>query len=224
MKILIVEDDKGIVDFLAKGLKAEGYVVRTAPDGETGSAIGCAEDIDMAIIDVVLPGKGGHEVLDDIRAKSPDLPVIMLSVVAETDSKLRAFGRGAVDYITKPFDFDELLARVRVHMKRNERDRGDLLTAGKWQLDLTYRELRCEGKVIKLTAREFSILEYLFRNKGKVLSRAQILSHVWDYNFDPQSNIVDVYIRFLREKLAVIDGGAEIETVRGMGYRLKELE
>jgi DNA-binding response OmpR family regulator len=222
MKVLIVEDDKGIIDFLSKGLRGEGYSVRTAEEGKSGVQIGWSEDLDAAIIDVVLPDMSGHDVLSRLREAKPELPVIMLSVIGETDAKLRAFDRGAVDYITKPFDFDELLARLRIHIARTHTQAGEVLKAGNLELSLPYREMRCGEKILRLTAREFSLLHYFFRNVGRVLTRAQILNHVWDYGFDPQSNIVDVYIRYLREKLAEIDCNVEIETERGMGYRLVE--
>lgn len=224
MKILIVEDDGGIVAFLSKGLKAEGFSVQVAKDGTAGSEMGCSEDFDVAIIDILLPDKDGYKVLREIRSAKPDLPVIMLSVKTDTRSKLHAFEGGAVDYVSKPFDFDELLARLRVHMTRDRKGGSNVLKIGRLLLDLPRRELRCGEKVLKLTAREFALVEYMARNKGLVLTRAQILDHVWEYDFDPHSNIVDVYIRYLREKFSELDGSVEIETVRGMGYRLREQE
>jgi len=222
MRILLIEDDPGIISFLKKGLKAEGYSVAVATDGERGLELARYEDIDIAIIDVLLPKKNGLSVVEELRAVKPDMPIVMLSVCSDTETKVRALESGAVDYLTKPFDFDELLARLRVHLNRAAAvPPWNVLEVGDLRLDIEKRRLYRENTSLQLSAREFTLLKYLFHKQEQVLSRQQILNHVWDFNFDPSSNIVDVYIRHLRGKLEHLGSNVTIETVRGMGYRLR---
>lgn len=216
-RILIVEDEPGISSFLEKGLQAAGYSTLVVEDGRTAAYAARDGDFDLLILDLGLPGLDGHEVLSEIRARGERMPVIILTARSGVEDTVAGLEGGADDYVTKPFSFEELLARVKVRL----RDRGTRetleLRVGDVTLDLRTRRARVGDDEVELSAREFSLAELLFRHPDQVLSRQQILSHVWGYDFDPGSNVVDVYIRYLRKKL----GPDLIETVRGMGYRLR---
>ncbi|HEX7098386.1 MAG TPA: response regulator transcription factor [Acidimicrobiia bacterium] len=216
-RILIVEDEPGISSFLEKGLQAAGYSTLVVEDGRTAAYAARDGDFDLLILDLGLPGLDGHEVLSEIRARGERMPVIILTARSGVEDTVAGLEGGADDYVTKPFSFEELLARVKVRL----RDRGTRetleLRVGDVTLDLRTRRARVGDVEVELSAREFSLAELLFRHPDQVLSRQQILSHVWGYDFDPGSNVVDVYIRYLRNKL----GPDLIETVRGMGYRLR---
>lgn len=216
-RILIVEDESGISSFLEKGLQAAGYSTLVVEDGRTAAYAARDGDFDLLILDLGLPGLDGHEVLSEIRARGERMPVIILTARSGVEDTVAGLEGGADDYVTKPFSFEELLARVKVRL----RDRGTRetleLRVGDVTLDLRTRRARVGDDEVELSAREFSLAELLFRHPDQVLSRQQILSHVWGYDFDPGSNVVDVYIRYLRNKL----GPDLIETVRGMGYRLR---
>jgi two-component system copper resistance phosphate regulon response regulator CusR len=216
-RILIVEDEPGISSFLEKGLQAAGYSTLVVEDGRTAAYAARDGDFDLLILDLGLPGLDGHEVLSEIRARGERMPVIILTARSGVEDTVAGLEGGADDYVTKPFSFEELLARVKVRL----RDRGTRetleLRVGDVTLDLRTRRARVGDDEVELSAREFSLAELLFRHPDQVLSRQQILSHVWGYDFDPGSNVVDVYIRYLRNKL----GPDLIETVRGMGYRLR---
>ncbi len=215
-RILIAEDEERIVSFLQKGLRASGYTTVAVDTGPDAAALARDESFDLMLLDLGLPGKDGHEVLREIRARGERLPVIILTARDGVDDTVAGLERGADDYMTKPFRFEELLARIRLRMRDDPAPDTVVLAEGAISLDLRSRRARVDDRVVELTAREFALLEVFLRHAGQVLSREQLLSHVWGYDFDPGSNVVDVYVRYLRRKL----GDETIETVRGMGYRL----
>ena len=221
MKILVIEDETLILAFLERGLTAEGHAVDTATRGEDGLDRVRDGQPDVVVLDVMLPGIDGFDVLAAIRAMDPALPVIMLTARGEIADRVRGLDLGATDYLVKPFAFAELVARIRAHTRRpSDQPRGAAsIEVGAVSLDLLAREAEIDGLRVPLSAREFALLAYLMRHPGQVLSRQQILDGVWGYTFDPRSNLVDVYIGYLRRKLAA-NGDSPIETVRGMGYRL----
>jgi DNA-binding response OmpR family regulator len=212
-RILIAEDEERLAAFLEKGLKANGFTTTTVADGERAAAVARDDDFDLLILDLGLPGKDGMDVLRELRAGGHRLPVLILSARDETVAGLEL---GADDYMTKPFRFDELLARVRVRLRAEGTVEATILQAGDVSLDLRTRRAAIDGRTIELSAREFTMLEVFLRHAGQVLSREQLLSQVWGYDYDPGSNVVDVYVGYLRRKL----GKRRIETVRGMGYAL----
>jgi DNA-binding response OmpR family regulator len=203
-------------------LEAEGYEVRIAEDGETGLELIRRRDegLDLVILDVMLPGRSGLEILGEIRAVKPALPVIMLTARAEVADKVAGLDAGATDYMTKPFSVEELLARVRAHLRTPVQAETTRLSVAGIELDLLRRAVSREGSPVHLSAKEFDLLAYFMRHPGQVLSRAQILNGVWDYNHDPGTNIVEVYVGYLRRKLALADRPVPIQTVRSAGYRL----
>jgi DNA-binding response OmpR family regulator len=218
MQILVVEDEARILTFVARALRAAGMTVSVADDGRQGLARALAYPFDLVILDLMLPTLGGLEVVRELHARKPDLPVLILSARTDLDTKLRGFALGASDYLAKPFALDELLARVRVQTRRHRgRDQRDVLRSGALELDLTRREARIGEHVSELTDGEFRLLLHLVEHAGEVISREQLLSDVWGYDFDPRSNVVDVGVRRLRRKLGP---EAPIETVRNVGYRL----
>ena len=220
MRILVVEDERAIADFLARALGAEGFSVDRATDGEQGERMALTGDFDLVLLDLMLPKRGGLEVLASIRARRPEVPVILLTALGQQEDVVEGLDRGADDYITKPFDLDELLARVRAQLRRPaQRDPGRLV-AGDLELDLRTREVTRRGTGVHLTAREFGLLAYLMRHPNQVLSREQILSAVWGYDFDPGTNVLSVYINYLRRKLTVDGEPPPIETIRSAGFKL----
>ncbi|MGD9702027.1 MAG: response regulator transcription factor [Acidimicrobiia bacterium] len=216
-RILIAEDEERIVSFLEKGLRSVGYTTLAVADGIDALALARDDSFDLLVLDLGLPGIVGHEVLRRMRARGERMPVIILSARAGVEDTVAGLEGGADDYVTKPFRFEELLARIRVRLKDAGPAESTVLRAGEITLDLRTRRAALGDRVVELTAREFALLETLIHHAGQVMSREQLLSHVWGYDFDPGSNVVDVYIRYLRRKL----GGDAIETVRGMGYRLR---
>jgi DNA-binding response OmpR family regulator len=216
MRILAVEDDPGILRMLERGLTAAGHQVLTATSGEDGAVLAVDEGVDVVLLDITLPELSGHDVLARIRARRPELPVLMLTARDDLESKLRALDGGADDYLTKPFAFEELLARIRAMTRRSDQASGGALEVGDVRLDLLGRRAWRADRTIELSNREFTLLEYLLRHPGQVLSRTQILFAVWEYDADPSSNVVDVYVRYLRRKLG---DPSPITTVRGSGYR-----
>jgi DNA-binding response OmpR family regulator len=221
MRILVVEDEAAIADFLQRGLGAEGHVVGVAEDGIDGERRTRAEDVDLVILDLMLPGRDGFSVLQSIRETKPGLPVIVLSARADVEDRVTGLDLGATDYVTKPFSFDELAARVRAHLRTpHQRDATTLEAAG-IRLDLLSRRVERDGEPVHLSAKEFELLAYFLRHPNRALSRQQILSAVWGYDFDPGTNVVEVYVRYLRRKLALPDRPAPIDTIRSVGYRLK---
>jgi DNA-binding response OmpR family regulator len=216
-RILIAEDEERIVSFLEKGLRASGYTTLAVGDGIDALSLARDDSFDLLILDLGLPGITGHEVLRRMRSRGEQMPVIILTARAGVDDAVAGFEGGADDYVVKPFRFEELLARVRVRLRGAPTTESSVLRAGSVVLDLRTRRAAVGERTVELTAREFALLECLLRHGGQVLSREQLLSHVWGYDFDPGSNVVDVYIRYLRKKL----GNDAVETVRGMGYRLR---
>jgi two-component system, OmpR family, copper resistance phosphate regulon response regulator CusR len=218
MQILVIEDEARILAFVARALRAEGFTVGVAGDGETGLALALAHPYDLVVLDLLLPGMDGLDLLRRLRVEKPVLPVLILSARSEVNTKLRGFELGADDYLAKPFSLDELLARVRARL-RPRTSNGDayVLHAGRLLLDVARREARLGGRVSELTDGEFRLLHFMFERAGDVISREQLLADVWGYDFDPRSNVVDVSIRRLRRKLGP---DAPIETVRNVGYRL----
>lgn len=221
MRILVVEDEAAIADFLQRGLGAEGHVVGVAEDGIDGERRARAEDVDLVILDLMLPGQDGFSVLQSIRETKPGLPVIVLSALADVEDRVTGLDLGATDYVTKPFSFDELAARVRAHLRTPQQRDATTLEAAGIRLDLLSRRVERDGEPVHLSAKEFELLAYFLRHPNRALSRQQILSAVWGYDFDPGTNVVEVYVRYLRRKLALPDRPAPIETIRSVGYRLK---
>lgn len=219
-RILIAEDEDRIVSFLEKGLHANGYTTISVGTGTDAIALARDDSFDLLILDLGLPGADGHEVLREVRGRGERLPIIVLTARSGLDDTVGVLDGGADDHVAKPFRFEELLARVRLRL-RDERSTGEdssavMLTAGPLSLDLRSRRVAVDGSEVELTAREFALMETFLRNPGRVLSRMELLSSAWGYDFDPNSNVVDVYVRYLRNKV----GGDVIETVRGAGYRL----
>jgi len=218
VRILVIEDEPRILDFVSRGLEAEGFSVLGARDGQEGLRLAEALSCDLVILDLLLPRLDGLSVLRALEAKQPEVPVVIVSARADLTTKLNGFGLGARDYLTKPFSFDELLARIRVHLRRpDERTNGHVLHAGAVELDIARRQARLGERVVDLSDREFKLLHRLLECAGEVVSRERLLSEVWGYHFDPHSNVVDVCIRRLRKKLGP---DSPIETVRHAGYRL----
>jgi DNA-binding response OmpR family regulator len=217
MRILLIEDEARILSFLARGLTAEGYTVEWATDGREGLALAVEQPWDLVVLDLLLPSLNGLDVLAAVHRRRPELPVLILSARADLQTKLRGFELGASDYVSKPVALDELLARVRVQLRRHESAEDGLVCCGRLELDVARRQARLGDVVCELSDREFRLLRHLVDNAGKVISRERLLADVWGYTFDPGSNVVDVCIRRLRKKLGP---GAPIETVRHAGYRL----
>ncbi|MER5769643.1 response regulator transcription factor [Streptomyces sp. NPDC001985] len=218
-RILIVEDEERIASFVEKGLRANGFTTTVVGDGEAAYDYAVTGGFDLIVLDIGLPGKDGFTVLRQLREARISVPVIVLTARDSVRDTVAGLEGGADDWMTKPFRFEELLARVRLRLRTAARaPEVTVLRNGELSLDLRTRRARSGERMVDLTAREFVLLELFLRHPGQVLSREQILSHVWGYDFDPGSNIVDVYVRALRKKL----GAGRVETVRGMGYRLPE--
>jgi DNA-binding response OmpR family regulator len=215
-RILIAEDDPLIGAFLEKGLRAHGFTTFLADDGERAQRLSLTDEFDLLILDMGLPEREGLHVLQELRARGKTIPVLVLTGRRERDAVM-CLEAGADDYMTKPFHFEELLARVRTQLRSRGTEQQFVLRAGDLRLDLKSRRATVHERTVELTAREFSLLETLLRHAGQVLSREQLLSHVWGYSFDPSTNLVNVYVNSLRKKL----GRDVIETVRGVGYRLR---
>ncbi len=222
MKILVVEDEERVAHFIQKGLKEEGHAVDVAYDGEEGEFLGEVNDYDLIILDLMLPKKNGITVCRELRERGVSTPVLMLTARDAVEDKVRGLDAGADDYLAKPFAFEELLARVRALLRRKSENKSPILKIADLELDPISRQATRAGKNIRLTTKEYALLEYLMRNPGKVLSRTLIGEHVWDMNFDPESNVIDVYVSHLRNK---IDKGFDpplIHTLRGQGYILTD--
>ena len=223
MRILLVEDDVKIASFVEKGLQAAGYAVDHAPDGEAGLHLALTEPYDVAVVDVMLPKLDGLSLIEELRRKKINTPVIILSAKDSVDDRVKGLQTGSDDYVTKPFAFSELLARVQALIRRagglSEPTR---LAVGNLAMNLLSREVIREGRRIELQPIEFSLLEYLLRNAGRVVSKTMIMEHVWDYNFDPQTNVVEARISRLRDKIDRDFSQKLIHTIRGVGYVLRE--
>ena len=216
-RILIAEDEERITSFLEKGLRANGFSTAVVGDGEEALNLARSGTFDLLILDLGLPGKTGLEVLNELRGEGQSLPVVILTARDSVSDTVVGLEGGADDYITKPFRFDELLARVRVRLRDARATEPTVLQVGEAALDLRTRQAIVEGFALDLSKREFALAEVFFRHPGQVLAREQLLSHVWGYDYDPGSNIIDVYVGYLRKKL----GKNRITSVRGMGYRLE---
>ena len=216
-RILIAEDEERITSFLERGLRANGFTTHVVQTGPDALAMARDGDFDLMILDLGLPGLDGQDVLRQLRQRGENIPVVILTARDTIEETVAGFEGGADDYVTKPFRFDELLARVRARLRTEPTAEMTVLRAGDVTLDLRTRRASVNGRTVELTAREFALTETLMRHPGQVLSREQLLSHVWGYDFAPESNVVDVYVRYLRRKL----GPGVISTVRGMGYRLE---
>lgn len=223
MRVLVVEDDKKIASFILKGLKEAGFSVDHAQNGEEGVYLALHEEYDAAIIDIMLPKLDGLSLIEELRQSKINTPVLILSARRSVDDRVKGLQTGGDDYLTKPFAFSELLARIHALIRRaNGTTEATRLTIGNLSMDILKREVKREDTIIPLQPREFALLEYLMRNAGRVLSKTLILEHVYDYSFDPQTNVVDVLVCRLRNK---VDRGFEnkmIHTIRGVGYVLKE--
>jgi two-component system OmpR family response regulator len=225
MRVLIVEDDRKIASFVAKGLKQAGFTVDTCSDGEEGFDMGCDHPYDAAVVDIMLPKLDGLSLIERWRAQKVRTPVIILSAKRSLDDRIAGLQRGGDDYLTKPFSFSELLARIQALIRRTPQSTPETeraLAAGDLKLDLMTREVTRGDTKIELQAREFALLEYLLRNAGRVVSKTMILEHVWDYAFDPQTNVVDVLICRLRNKIDRDFDPKLIHTLRGAGYVLRQ--
>lgn len=220
MKILIIDDEATILEFLKQGLEAKMFQVETAEDGERGAFLGRTGNYDLIILDYVLPKMDGFEVLKEIRNEKKHIPVIMLTVKSELDTKEKMFAMGVDDYITKPFLFDELLMRINAILKRPAKTEGDFFKIDNLTLNAKTNIIRRNGREIYLTRREFFLLEYLLRHRGLIVSRQEILEHVWDYNADPFSNSIESHIASLRRKLNKNKNRNLIHTFNGRGYKL----
>jgi two-component system copper resistance phosphate regulon response regulator CusR len=216
-RILIAEDEARIASFLEEGLRANGFTTAIAKDGREALAMCRPGEFDLLILDLGLPDRDGFEVLEELRRRDRNLAVVILTARDSVRDRVTGLEGGADDYIVKPFSFEELLARVRVRLRGERTKEKTILSAGDASLDLRTRRARVGDRTIELTAREFAMAETFFRHAGQVLSREQLLSHVWGYDYDPGSNVVDVYVNYLRKKL----GKNRISSVRGMGYRLE---
>jgi len=221
MKVLLVEDDGKISSFVQKGLKEQGFVVDSSDDGDEGYLLATTQIYDVIVLDIMLPGRDGLSILRNLRDLKNTVPVILLTARSALNERLEGLNLGADDYLCKPFFIEELVARIHAVARRASGETLNLLQCGGLVMDLIRREARGEEISIDLTAREFSLLELLMRSPDRVFTRTQILEHIWGYDFDPQTNVVDVYIRRLRNKMNVAEGVPIIETIRGVGYRLK---
>jgi two-component system response regulator MprA len=219
--ILVIEDEPGIVDFLERGLRAHGYDVRSARDGVAGTEAAINEPIDLVVLDMMLPERSGLEVLSELGRAKPTLPVIVLTARGEVQDRVTGLDAGAVDYLTKPFSLSELAARIRAQLRVAAQTPDTRLTAGDIELDLLTREVRRGDTPIRLSTTEFELLAYLMRNRGAVMPREQILRAVWGYDHDPGTNVVDVYVGYLRAKLETAGEPRLLHTVRGVGYALR---
>jgi DNA-binding response OmpR family regulator len=215
MNIVIVEDEARIASFVERGLRAEGFTVQVAADGTQGLALASGEDVDLVVLDLMLPGLSGTDVLTRLRERRPEVPVIILTAREEVDDRVAGLNAGADDYVTKPFSFAELLARIHARLRARDQSSATTIEAGGVTLDLCARTATHGERTVDLTAREFALLETFMRHPGQVLSQAQLMDRVWGYDFDPGSNVVEVYVGYLRRKLH----RRVVQTVRGSGYR-----
>ncbi len=221
MKVLLVEDEKKVASFIRKGLEAQGFVVDISHHGNEGFTLATTRPYDAAVLDIMLPGRDGLSILRNLRERRIPLPVILLTARAELNERLEGLNLGADDYLTKPFHIEELIARLHAVTRRAAGASQSVLTIADLTMNLLTRQVARGHRAIDLTAREFSLLEHLMRSPGRVLTRVEICERVWDYSFDPGTNLVDVYIQRLRKK---VDGDSAlklIETIRGVGYRIR---
>jgi heavy metal response regulator len=221
MRILIVEDEKKVAGFIKKGLEEETYAVDVAYDGEEGFHLAAMNEYDMIILDLMLPKMDGLEVLTQLRDKKVSTPILLLTAKDAVEDKVTGLNKGADDYLTKPFAFSELLARIRSLLRRGQVETQTELKVGDLCLDMVSHKVSREGEEIELTGKEYSLLEYFMRNEGKVLTRTMIAEHVWDYNFDTFTNVIDVYVNHLRKKIDKKYPAKLLHTLRGVGYVMR---
>jgi DNA-binding response OmpR family regulator len=219
-RVLLIEDEPGIVDFVQRGLEAQGFVVEAALEGIEGERLALEGGFDAVVLDLMLPGRSGLEILAAVRRTLPALPVIVLTARGEIEDRVEGLEAGAVDYLVKPFSMAELVARVRAHLRVLAHAPTSSLSAEGIEVDLLSRRVQRDGRQVALSTTEFELLVYLMRHHGQVVSREQILSSVWGYEHDPATNVVDVYVGYLRRKLSLPGEPAPIFTVRAVGYRL----
>ena len=222
MHILVIEDEKKVARLIQKGLEEEAYAVDVAHDGERGLSMSETHQYDLLIVDVMLPKMNGMELVQVIRSRKGKTPIIMLTAKATIEDKVAGLDSGADDYLTKPFAFEELLARVRSLLRRGAQQKSTILAIADLELDTVTHKAKRGGRTIELTAKEYALLDYFLQNKDRVLTRSAISEHIWDYNFDTGTNIIDVYINHLRNKVDNNFDKKLIHTVRGVGYVLKE--
>lgn len=224
VKILIVEDEARVAGFVKKGLEEQGFAVDLCEDGDEGYELARTQAYDVILLDIMLPGRDGLSILSNLRAQKHNVPVVLLTARSELDERVQGLNLGADDYVTKPFFLEELIARIHAVARRRGGEQGTLLRSGDLVVNLVTREVRRGGQMISLTPRELHLLEVMLRTPGRVFTRTQLLERVWGYDFDPQTNLVDVNIQRLRKK---VDAGSEtplLETVRGVGYRIRKAE
>lgn len=224
MHILFVEDEAKIANFVNAGLREHGFVVDYCDNGNEGYSRAIDNEYDALVLDIMVPGKDGLAILKSLRRAKRNVPVILLTARNELDDRLEGLNLGADDYIAKPFFVEELVARIHAVVRRSNGDRQNILSAGSIKLDCIKREVTCDRQVVELTTREFNLLEYLMRSPGRVFTRTQILEHVWGYDFNPTTNVVDVCVQRIRKKLDPIGGSLWLESVRGVGYRFRQEE
>lgn len=222
MRILIVEDEKKVAAFIRKGLEEETYAVDAAHDGEEGLLLAETNQYDLIVLDLMLPKMNGLEVLEKLRDKRNNTPILLLTAKDSVEDKVTGLNKGADDYLTKPFAFSELLARIRSLLRRGQSETQTVLQVSDLTLDLISHKVNRNGEEIELTGKEYSLLEYFMRNVGKVLTRTMIAEHVWDYNFDTFTNVIDVYVNHLRKKIDKSHEQKLLHTLRGVGYVMKE--
>ncbi len=220
MRVLVIEDEPGIAQFVCQGLTEAGYAVDMALDGELGLSYALAAEYDLIVLDILLPRLGGLQLLEKLRSQSIKAPVLLLTALDAVEHRVRGLEAGADDYLVKPFAFSELLARIRALLRRPPLQVDTVLRVGELEMDTAKREVRRAGSLIELSQREFAVLEYLMRHPSQVLTRTQIAEHVWNFDFFNESNVVDVYVGYLRRKLDKGFNKSVIQTLRGMGYRL----
>lgn len=219
MHILLVEDELKIADFVCMGLKEQGFVVDYCDNGDQGLQRGMEHQYDAIVLDIMVPGQDGLSILKSLRAAGQNTPVILLTARNQLDDRLVGLNLGADDYLSKPFFVEELIARIQAIVRRSCGDRQNILAVGALKLDRISRAVTCHQEAVELTSREFNLLEYLMRSPGRVFTRTQILEHVWGYNFNPSTNVVDVCIQRIRKKIDPLGESTWIESVRGVGYR-----
>ena len=222
MRILVVEDEKRLASFIKKGFEEQSYAVDVAGDGIEAEFLANTNDYDLILLDILLPKQDGWQTCENLRNDGIDIPIIMLTALGEVSSRIRGLDNGADDYITKPFEFEELLARVRAHLRRTHNSLTLIMEVSDLKLDTRTRKVERGGEEVQLTNKEFALLEYLIINKNKIVTRTMITEHVWDIHFDAGSNVIDVIVNYLRKKIEIPGQPKLIHTIRGAGYMLKD--
>jgi len=222
MRILVVEDEKRLARFIKKGLEEQSYAVDIAGDGKEAEFLAHTNDYDIILLDILLPKQDGWKTCENLRSEGVEIPIIMLTALGEVSSRIRGLDYGADDYITKPFEFDELLARVRAHLRRSNSSLNLVMEVGDLKLDTRTRKVERASEEVQLTNKEFALLEYLIIHKNKIVTRTMITEHVWDIHFDAGSNVIDVIVNYLRKKVEIPGQPKLIHTIRGAGYMLKD--